>query len=46
MVKKMFTEIRSCNLMMYIFKGHVKIVKIYLKKNFKKKKNFMAPFYG
>ena len=29
MVKKMFIEIRLCNLMMYVFKGQVKIVKTY-----------------
>ena len=29
MVKKMFIEIRLCNLMTYVFKGHVKFVKIY-----------------
>ena len=32
MVKKMFIEIRLCNLMTYVFKGHVKIVKIYMAK--------------
>ena len=32
MVKKMFIEIRLCNLMTYAFKGHVKIVKIYMVK--------------
>ena len=31
-VKKMFTEIRLCNRMTYVFKGHVKIVKIYMVK--------------
>ena len=28
MMRKMFIEIRLCNLLTYIFKGHVKIVKI------------------
>ena len=32
MVKKMFIEIRLCNPMMYIFKGHVKIVQICMAK--------------
>ena len=32
MVKKMFIEIRLCSLMTYVFKGHVKIVKIYMVK--------------
>ena len=32
MVKKMFIEIRLCNPMTYIFKGHVKIVNIYMVK--------------
>ena len=32
MVKKMFIEIRLYNLMTYAFKGHVKIVKIYMVK--------------
>ena len=32
MVKKMFNEIRLCNPMTYVFKGHVKIVKIYMGK--------------
>ena len=32
MMKKMFIEIRSCNPMTDIFKGHVKIVKIYMVK--------------
>ena len=32
MMKKMFIEIRLCNPMTYIFKGHVKIVKIYMMK--------------
>ena len=32
MVKKMFIEIRLCNLMTYVFKGHVKFVKIYMAK--------------
>ena len=32
MVNKMFIEIRLCNLTTYIFKGHVKIVKLYLVK--------------
>ena len=27
-VKKMFTEIRLCNVMTYVFKGHVIFVKI------------------
>ena len=31
MVKKVFTEIRLCNLMTY-FKGHVAVVKIYMVK--------------
>ena len=31
-MKKMFIEIRLCNLMTKIFKGHVKIVKIYMMK--------------
>ena len=31
-VKKVFIEIRLCNRMMYVFKGHVKIVKIYMVK--------------
>ena len=29
MVNIMFIEIRLCNLMTYVFKGYVKIVKIY-----------------
>ena len=29
MLKKMFIEIRLCNPMTYIFKGDVKIIKIY-----------------
>ena len=29
MVKKMFIEIKLCNLMTYGFKGHVKFVEIY-----------------
>ena len=33
MMKKMFIEIRLCNLMTYYFKGHVKIVKIYMVKS-------------
>ena len=32
MVKKMFIELRLCNLMAYIFKGDVKIIKIYMVK--------------
>ena len=32
MVKKIFIEIRFCNPMTYIFKAHVKIVKIYMVK--------------
>ena len=32
MVKKMSIEIRLCNPMTYIFKGHVEIVKIYMVK--------------
>ena len=32
MVKKIFIEIRLNNLMIYIFKGYVKIVKIYMVK--------------
>ena len=32
MVKKIFIEIRLRNLMTYAFKGHVKIVKIYMVK--------------
>ena len=32
MVKKIFIEIRLRNLMTYVFKGHVKIVKIYMVK--------------
>ena len=32
MVKKMFLEIRICKLMKYVFKGHVKIVKICMAK--------------
>ena len=32
MVKKMFIEIRLCNLMAYVFKGHAKFVKIYMLK--------------
>ena len=31
-VKKIFIEIRLCNRMTYVFKGHVKIVKIYMVK--------------
>ena len=31
-MKKMFIEIRLCNPMTYNFKGHVKIVKIYMAK--------------
>ena len=33
MVKKMFIEIRLCNLMTHYFRGHVKIVKIYIMKS-------------
>ena len=32
MLKKMFIEIRLCNPMTHIFKGDVKIVKIYMVK--------------
>ena len=32
MMKKIFMEIRLCNLMTHVFKGHVKIVKIYMVK--------------
>ena len=32
MVKKMFIEIKLCNPTTYVFKGHVKIVKIYMLK--------------
>ena len=32
MVKKMFIGIGLCNTMMYVFKGHVKIFKIYMVK--------------
>ena len=32
MVKKMFIEIRLCNLKTYAFKGQLKIVKIYMVK--------------
>ena len=32
LVKKIFIEIRLCNRMTYVFKGHVKIVKIYMVK--------------
>ena len=32
MVKKMFIEIRLCNAMTYDFKGHIKIVEIYMVK--------------
>ena len=32
MVKKMLIEIRFCNPMTHIFKGHVKITKIYMVK--------------
>ena len=32
LVKKMFIEIRLCNPIMYGFKGHVKIVEIYMVK--------------
>ena len=32
MVKKMFIEIKLCDPMTYIFKGYVKIVKIYMVK--------------
>ena len=31
-MKKMFIEIRLCNRMTYVFKDHVKIVKIYMVK--------------
>ena len=31
-VKKMFIEIRFCYRMNYVFKGHVKIIKIYMAK--------------
>ena len=29
MVKKMFIEIRLCNYVTYVFKGHVKFAKMY-----------------
>ena len=32
MVKEMFIEMRLCNLMTYVFEGHVKIVEIYMVK--------------
>ena len=32
MVKKIFMEFRLCNLITYIFKEHIKIVKIYMVK--------------
>ena len=32
MVKEMFIEVKLCNLTTYVFKGHVKIVKIYMMK--------------
>ena len=32
MVKEMFIEVKLCNLTTYVFKGHVKIVKIYMVK--------------
>ena len=32
MVKRMFIEIRLCNLTTYVSKGHLKIVKIYMVK--------------
>ena len=32
MVKTMFIEVGLCNLTTYVFKGHVKIVKIYMVK--------------
>ena len=32
MVKKMFIEIRLCNLMTHAFKGYVKIVETYMVK--------------
>ena len=31
-VKKLFIEIRLCNRMKYVFKGHIKILKIYMLK--------------
>ena len=36
-VKKMFIEIRASKPMTYVFKGHAKIVKKYLKKSFLKR---------
>ena len=32
MIKKMFIEIRLCNSVTNVFKGHVKIIKIYMVK--------------
>ena len=32
MVKKMFIEVRLCNLTRYVLKGHVKIFKAYMVK--------------
>ena len=32
MVKKIFIEIRLCNPMTHVFKGHVRIIKIYMMK--------------
>ena len=32
MVKKIFIEIRLHNLIIYVFEGHIKIVKIYMVK--------------
>ena len=32
MVKKIFIEIRLCNPMTHVFKGHVRIIKIYMVK--------------
>ena len=32
LMKKIFIEIRVCNQMTYVFKGHVKIVKTYMAK--------------
>ena len=32
MMKKMFSEITLCNSMTYVFKEHVKIIKIYMVK--------------
>ena len=32
MVKKIFNKVRLCNLMTHVFKGHAKIVEIYMVK--------------